>query len=78
VSAWISQVAKDARVDTSALATRSDLIALLNGDPAARLRHGWRAELIGDGITRLVEGRAGLTFDGKGGLRLIDARPDAV
>ena len=33
--------------------------------------HGWRAELLGDGIRRLVAGEAGLTFDGQGRLRLI-------
>ena len=27
---------------------------------------------VGDGVQRLVQGRAGLTFDGRGGLRLID------
>ena len=72
VSAWVSQVARDARVDTSILATRADLVALLSGDEHARLASGWRAELLGTGIRRLVEGRAGLTFDGKGGLRLVD------
>jgi ribonuclease D len=72
VSAWVSQVARDARIDTALLATRADLIAILRGDAEARLAHGWRAELVGDGLTRLMEGRAGLTFDGKGGLRLID------
>jgi len=36
------------------------------------LATGWRAELLGDNVRRLVEGRAGLTFDGKGGLRLFD------
>lgn len=75
VSAWVSQVAKDARIDTGMLATRNDLVALLRGDTDARLRTGWRAELLGDDITRLVGGRAGLTFDGRGGLRLIDAAP---
>ncbi|CAN5608893.1 ribonuclease D [soil metagenome] len=73
VSAWVSQVAKDARIDTGMLATRNDLVALLRGDADARLRTGWRAELLGDDVTRLVDGRAGLTFDGHGGLRLIDA-----
>ena len=75
ISAWVSQVAKDARIDTSMLATRSDLIALVSGDRNARLRQGWRAELLGDGIDRLVGGTAGLTFDGQGGLRLIDSAP---
>jgi ribonuclease D len=72
VSAWVSQVARDARIDTALLATRADLIAVIRGDPDARLAHGWRAELVGDGLTRLMEGRAGLTFDGQGSLRLID------
>jgi ribonuclease D len=72
VSAWVSQVARDARIDTALLATRADLVAALRGDPDARLANGWRAELVGDGLTRLLEGRAALTFDGKGSLRLID------
>lgn len=71
ISAWISQVAKSERIDTAMLATRADIVALLSGDPDARLRHGWRAELLGDGITRLLEGRAGLTFDRRVGLRLV-------
>jgi ribonuclease D len=71
VSAWVSEVARAERVDTALLATRSDIVSLLRGDAGARLSEGWRAHLLGDGIRQLVEGRAGLTFDGKGGLRLI-------
>jgi ribonuclease D len=72
VSAWVSQVARDERIDSSILATRADIVALLAGDEHARLASGWRSELLGAGIRKLVEGRAGLTFDGKGGLRLVD------
>jgi ribonuclease D len=72
ISAWISQVAKTERIDTAMLATRADLIALLSGDPEARLAHGWRAELLGDGIRHLLAGRAALTFDRGSGLRLVD------
>lgn len=72
VSAWVSQVARDARIDTALLATRADLVAILRGEPGARLAKGWRAELLGDGIHRLLDGRSALTFDGKGSLRLID------
>ena len=72
VSAWISQVAKAERIDTAMLATRTDLIELLAGEPNARLRTGWRAELLGDGVERLLAGTAGLTFDRQGGLRLVD------
>ena len=71
VSAWVAQLARDERLDTALLATRSDIVAFLRGDDDARLASGWRAELLGEGIRRLVGGEAGLTFDGEGRLRLI-------
>src|SRR5690606_6739452 len=43
VSAWVSQVARDERLDTALLATRSDIVALLAGREDARLARGWRA-----------------------------------
>jgi ribonuclease D len=67
ISAWVSQLARTERIDSVLLATRADLVAFLRGDPEARLRSGWRAELLGDGITALIEGRAALTFTGVGG-----------
>lgn len=76
ISAWVSQVAKSEKIDTSMLATRADLVAFLSEDPSARLAHGWRKELLGEGIERLVTGRAALTFDRGSGLRLVDV-PDA-
>jgi ribonuclease D len=78
VSAWVSQVARDQRIDTAILATRADITALLADRPDARLAHGWRAELIGEAIKRLVTGRAGLTFDSSGRLRLIDVPEQPV
>lgn len=71
VSAWVAQLARDERLDTALLATRADIVAFLRGDDDARLASGWRADLVGDGIRRLVGGEAGLTFDGEGRLRLI-------
>jgi ribonuclease D len=72
VSAWVSEVARQERIDTALLATRNDLVAFLRGDADARLSTGWRHDLLGDGIRRLVAGRAALTFDGRGSLRLVD------
>ena len=46
ISAWVSQVARSEQIDTALLATRSDLVALLVGDPRT------------PGCTR-VAGRAG-------------------
>ena len=72
VSAWVSELARNEKIDTALLGTRGDIVALLRKDPDARLSIGWRAELLGDQVQRLVDGAAALTFDGKGGLRLID------
>lgn len=76
ISAWVSQVARSAKIDTSILATRADLVALLSGDPAARLAHGWRSELLGEGINHLLAGRAALTFERGSGLRLVELPGD--
>ncbi len=70
VSAWVSQLARDLHIDTTLLATRSDLVDLLMSHPDARLAHGWRAELVGDQIRQLVDGEAALAFNGAGGLVL--------
>jgi ribonuclease D len=74
VSAWVSQRARDLELETSLLATRADLEDLLRGVPGARLTHGWRAELVGEPIRRLVEGEATLAFDREVGLVLEDRR----
>jgi ribonuclease D len=70
VSAWVSQLGRDVRIDPTLLATRNDLVALLSGAPDARLASGWRAELLGEPIRRLVDGRAALAFAGEGSLVL--------
>ena len=70
VSAWVSQLARDLEIDTSLLATRSDIEALLASSDGARLKQGWRAGLVGEPIRALVTGEAALAFDGKGGLLL--------
>jgi ribonuclease D len=63
VSAWVAQLGRTHRIDTSLLATRSDIEDLLI-DGSGRLADGWRNELVGQPIRDLVEGRAALAFDG--------------
>jgi len=75
MSAWISEVARQEKVDTALLATRQDIIQFLSDHPGARLSSGWRHELVGEQLGALVSGRAGLSFDGRGGLRMIEAGP---
>ena len=71
--AWMAQLARDVAVDTTLLATRSDLVAFLREDPAARLASGWRAQLAGTALRRLIGGEAALAFDGHGRL-VVEAR----
>jgi ribonuclease D len=73
MSAWISEVARMKKVDTALLATRHDIVQFLKNDPQARLAHGWRNDLVGEQLRALLSGQAGLSFDGRGGLRMITA-----
>ena len=79
-SAWLSQLARDLKIDTTLLATRSDLSSFLADDPDSRLANGWRHALLGDPIRRLVAGDFALAFDGRGGLTLEErsGRPVTV
>lgn len=71
--AWTAQLSKDIAVDAALLATRADMVALLRSEPASRLVNGWRAEVVGRPLRKLLAGDAALAFDGKGGL-VIEAR----
>ncbi len=68
ISAWVSQMARDLEIDSTLLATRGDLEALLGDIPEARLATGWRAQLVGDPIRRLVSGQVAVAFAGDGEL----------
>jgi len=70
VSAWVSQLARDLEIDTALLATRADIESLLRGDDDARLGRGWRGEIVGERIRKLVSGEAALAFGGHGDLVL--------
>jgi ribonuclease D len=73
MSAWISEVASREQIEVALLGTRADTIDYLRGLPEARLRHGWRSEVLGEDLADLVAGSAGIAFDGDGGLRLLRA-----
>lgn len=84
VTSWVGQLARDHQIDPALLATRSDVESLLRGDPHSRLLVGWRAELVGDPVRRLVAGEAALAFGGDGHLvlerrsrRPFDAAPES-
>ena len=64
VAAWVNQMARDRELDPALLATRADVEALVRGDDDARLASGWRSDLVGGPIRRLVAGDAALAFEG--------------
>ena len=63
VTSWVSQLARDRMIEPSLLATRADVEALIRGDADARLARGWRSEMVGEPLRRLVAGEAALAFD---------------
>jgi ribonuclease D len=73
VSAWVNQLARDLEIEAALLATRADLEDFLREDPEARLATGWRAELVGEPVRRLIAGEVALAFDRRGGL-VLEAR----
>lgn len=73
VTAWIGELARSAEIDPMLVATNRDIVALLAGGDS-RLSHGWRRDLVGRDIQRLLKGESGLSFDGDGRLRLIPAK----
>jgi ribonuclease D len=72
-SAWVAQLAQDAKLDPTLLATRSDLVHFLRGDADARLASGWRNAVAGQAIAALVGGEAALAFE-RGGLLILEER----
>lgn len=78
ISAWVSEVARTEQIDAALVATRQDIVDFLRGDERARLATGWRRQLLGSQLDALMSGRAGLSFDGRGGLKLIAAEEPEV
>lgn len=74
ITAWIGELARRHKLDTSLLATRNDIVAYLRNSPDSRLHAGWRAELVGDDLNRILTGAVGLSVDRDGHLKLVDAK----
>ena len=58
IGAWLAQRAIELDLDPAVLATRADLTQMLQGNPS-RLANGWRTELVGAPMQRLLSGRGG-------------------
>jgi ribonuclease D len=66
--AWVAELASSERIDRQLLATRDDVKALVHGRPS-RLDDGWRSQLAGAGLRRLLDGDAVIRL-ADGGRRL--------
>ena len=71
IGAWLAQRASELDLDPAVLATRADLTQLLHGAPS-RLATGWRAELVGAPIQRLLAGEATIVL--RDGGRRVELR----
>lgn len=72
LSAWIAQQARDASVDGALVATRTDIETFLRKVPGSRLGRGWRVDLLGSTVGRIMAGEAAVAYDGTGRLVLVD------
>lgn len=72
LSAWIAQQARDASIDVALVATRTDIETFLRRMPDNRLERGWRADLVGSTVGRIMAGKAAVAYDGSGRLVLVD------
>lgn len=66
ISAWMNQFAKDIRIDTAMIGSRSDIEDFVRDPKVGRLSKGWRYDLVSQPILQLLEGDAALAFDGEG------------
>lgn len=70
IASWVAQHAVEVDLDPALLATRSDIEALLRGDPDCRVLRGWRADIVAVPAQQLLDGAAAVAFDSQGRLTL--------
>ena len=78
ITSWAAQHAAELDLDPALVATRSDIEALLRGDPDCRSLKGWRADIIAAPVQQLLEGAAAVAFDGQGRLTLEERSGRAI
>jgi ribonuclease D len=72
LGAWLAQRASELDLDPALLGTRAEMTQLLQGEPS-RLGTGWRDELVGAPLRRLLAGEAALVLcDGGRRIELTD------
>ena len=72
LTAWVAEQSRALSISAALIATRKDIEAFLRRVPDNRLEQGWRAELVGTTMGRIVAGKAALAYDGGHGLVVVD------
>ena len=70
--ALVAQIADERGIEPTLLATRLDVQTLASGKTTGRLGSGWRGELVGEPLRRLLAGEVALTGASDGGARLVE------
>ncbi len=71
----VRQIAEELQFDQGLLATRTDIAQLVVGEPS-RLDVGWRSDLVGRPVRRLLAGEVAAAFEPDGRL-VLEERPTA-
>ncbi len=74
-SGVVRQIADDLDFDQGLLATRADVVQLLCGEPN-RLDVGWRRDIVGEPLRRLIAGDIAVAFDRRGHLVMEERSGD--
>jgi ribonuclease D len=74
LAAWVAQQSRDLSIEPALVASRHDIEAYLRRAPDSLLAQGWRAELVGTTVDRIMAGDAAVAYDGTGSLVLVDRR----
>jgi len=70
--ALVAQIADERGIEPTLLATRTDVQLLASGRASGRLASGWRGELVGSALRRLLDGELAITGSKDGGARLVE------
>ncbi|WP_419919446.1 ribonuclease D [Candidatus Poriferisocius sp.] len=70
ITSWATHHAAESDLDPTLLATRSDIEALVRGDPDCRALRGWRAGMIAAPVQQLLQRTAAIALDSQGRLVL--------
>ncbi len=69
--AWVTSVAQKCQIDAVIVSSKDDIQDLLTNKESARLRNGWRYELVGKEIMALIEGRSAIEIQGREALEIV-------